>query len=177
MTLDGINWGMVQTDVTYTAWVRNVVLRDISLENPRVGCSIHFENNKFSRSYYPGAKIPRQEQLVFDNIRVLHDQKTDFLSIGTPVDVVTIRNSSFQNDRINFHGNKVMPDYLKTKINLFGCVFNHHATMELVVNSVPNKVVALKTSANIELADNFSAKVIPGGGTVTVESDLTGLKK
>jgi len=49
--------------------------------------------------------------------------------------------------------------------------------MDLVVNSVPNKVIALKTSASVELADNFKAIVIPGAGTVTVDSDLTGLKK
>ena len=177
MVLDGINWGVVQSDVTYTAGVRNVVFRDIFLENPRVGFSIHFDNDKFSRSYYPGAKVPMQEQLVFDNIRVLHDQKSDFLSIGTPVDVVTITHSSFRNNRINFHGDKAMPDYLKTKINLVACVFNQPGPMELLVNSVPNKVIALKTSASVELSDTFSAKVVPGGGTVTVESDLTGLKK
>jgi hypothetical protein len=177
MVLDGINWNMVQTNVTHTAGVRNVVFRDIFLEKPRVGFSIHFDNDKFSRSYYPGAEIPIQEQLDFDNIHILYDQKTDFLSIGTPVDVVTIMNSSFRNNSINFYGNNAMPDYQKTRINIFGCVFRYPGMMNLVVNSVPNKAIALKTSDNVELSENFSANVISGGGTVTVESDLTGLKK
>lgn len=177
MVLDGINWSMVQTNVTYTAGVRNVVFRDIFLEKPRIGFSIHFDNDKFSRSYYPGAPIPEQEQLVFDNIHVLYDQKIDFLSIGTPVDVVTIMNSSFRDNSINFHGNQAMPDYLKTRINIFGCVFRYPGMMNLVVNSVPNKAVALKTSNNVELSGDFSAKVISGGGSITVDSDLTGLKK
>ncbi|MDP2338682.1 MAG: hypothetical protein Q8N05_19980 [Bacteroidota bacterium] len=175
--LDGINWGVVQTDVTYTAGVRNVVFRDIFLEKPRIGFSIHFDNDRYSRSYYPGAEIPKQEQLVFDNIRVIHNQPTEFLSIGTPVDVLTICNSSFKNNRIHFRGNKAMPDYLKTKINIYGCVFNQKGTMELITNSVENKEIFLKTSSNIELYDNFSAKVVPGNGKITVESDLTGLKK
>ena len=177
LLLDGINWGVVQTQVTYTAGVRNIVFRDIFLENPRTGFSVHFDNDKYSRSYYPGTKIPLQEQLVFDNIRILYDQKTDLLSIGTPVDVVTIMNSSFRNNRIHFHGNNAMPDYLKTSINIFGCAFNYPGTMELVVNSVPSKAIALKTSANIAPSGDFSATVIPGNGTITVDSDLAGLKK
>jgi hypothetical protein len=175
--LDGITWVVVQNDVTYTAGVRNVVFRDIFLGKPRIGFSVHFDNDKFSRSYYPGATIPKQEQLTFDNIRVLHDQRTEFLSIGTPVDVLTISNSSFRNNRINFRGNKAMPDYLRTKINLYGCVFNHPGAMELITNSVPNKEIVLKTSANLELHDNFSATITPGSGKITVDSDLTGLRK
>ncbi|MCK9618773.1 MAG: hypothetical protein M0R21_13175 [Lentimicrobiaceae bacterium] len=175
--LDGINWGVVQNDVTYTAGVRNVIFRDIFLEKPRIGFSVHFDNDRYSRSYYPGAEIPMQEQLVFDNIRVIHDQPTEFLSIGTPVDVLTITNSSFKNNRIDFHGNKAMPDYLKTKINIYGCVFNQKGAMDLVTNSVENKEILLRTSSNIELYDNFSAKVNSGNGKIIVESDLTGLKK
>ncbi|MDB6017468.1 MAG: hypothetical protein JWR19_1957 [Pedosphaera sp.] len=174
--LDGINWGMVQTDVTYTAGVRNVTFRDIFLEKSRVGFSIHFDNDKYSRSYYPGARIPMQEQLIFDNIHVLHDQKSDFLDINTPVDVVTIMNSSFRNNSINFRGNKAMPDYLKTRINIFGCVFCQPGKMDLVVNSVPNKKIELKTTANIKLSDDFSAGVISGGGKITIDSDLPELK-
>ncbi len=177
MVLDSINWGVVQTDVTYTAGVRNVVFRDIFLEKPRTGFSVHFDNDKFSRSYYPGAEIPKQEQLTFDNIRVKYDQPTVLFSIGTPVDVLTISNSSFKDNRILFHGNKAMPDYLKTKINIYGCVFNKRGPMNLLTNSVENKEVLLKTSSNIELYDDFLANIIPGNGKIEVESDLTGLKK
>ena len=177
MTLDGIAWGVVQDDVTYTAGVRRVTFRDIFLEKPRTAFSIHFDAGKYSRSYYPGSPIPQQQQLVFDNIRVLHDAASDFLAIGTPVDVVTIVNSSFRNNRIRFYSNAAMPDYLRTTINLVGCVFSHAGKMDLVVNSVPNKVIVLKTSASVELSEKFLAAVIPGGGRITVESDLSGLKK
>jgi hypothetical protein len=177
MMLDGINWGMVQTDVTYTCGVRNVTFRDIFLEKPRIGFSVHFDNDKYSRSYYPGAEIPKQEQLTFDNIRVLHNEPTELLSIATPMDVLTIINSSIKNNRITFRGNKAMSDYLKTRINIYGCVFNQKGTMDLITNSVDGKTILLKTSSNMELYDDFSARVIPGNGKITVESDLTGLKK
>ena len=168
---------MVQNDVTYTAGVRNVVFRNIFLEKPRTSFSVHFDNDKYSRSYYPGAEIPKQEQLTFDNIRVLHDQPTELFSIGTPMDVVTISNSSIRNNKITFRGNKAMTDYLKTKINIYGCVFNQKGLMTLINNSVNGKEVYLKTSSNIELNDDFSALIVPGNGKITVDSDLTGLKK
>jgi len=175
--LDGITWVVVQNDVTYTAGVRNVVFRDIFLHKPRICFSVHFDNDRFSRSYYPGAKIPQQEQLTFDHISVLHDQRTEFLSIGTPVDVLTISNSSFKNNRIDIHGNKAMPDYGRTKINLYGCVFNQAGAMDLLTNSVPNKEIVLKTSSNLELRDDFTARITAGPGKVSVDSDLTGLRR
>ncbi len=175
--LDGINWGVVQTDVTYTAGVRNVVFRDIFLEKPRIAFSVHFDNDNYSRSYYPEAVVPKQEQLLFDNIRVLHDQPKDFLSVNTPMDVVTITNSSFRSGGINFHGNKAMTDYQKTKINIVSCVFNHKGEMVLVKNSVDDKQIMLKTSSNIEYFDEFSAKVVPENGKIIVDSDLRGLAK
>ena len=49
--------------------------------------------------------------------------------------------------------------------------------MDLLVNSITNEVVELKTSANIAVSDKFSARVIPGPGTINVESDLPGLKQ
>lgn len=175
--LDGINWGVVQTDVTYTAGVRNLVFRDIFLEKPRIGFSIHFDNDRYSRSYYPGAIVPKQEQLLFDNIRVLYDEPKDFLSVNTPLDVVTITNSSFRTGGISFHGNKAMDDYQKTKINLVGCIFNHKGEMILLKNSVANKQILLKTSSSIERFDEFSAKLVSEEGKIVVESDLTGFKQ
>ena len=84
MTLDGIHWGVVQNDVTYTAGVRNVVFRDIFLHKPRTAFSIHFDNGKFSRSYYPGGARSRvQERIVFDNVRVLHEAKNAIAALSS----------------------------------------------------------------------------------------------
>ena len=176
MVLDGINWGVVQDEVTYTAGVRNVVFRNIFLEKPRIGLSIHFDNDKYSRSYYPGAAIPLQEQLVFDNVRVLHDQDIPLLSIATPVNMVTLSNCHIRNNRIHFLSNKAMRDYLKTNILIYGCNFEHHGPMDLLVNAVENKEVLLKTFGNVALYDDFLARIVCGKGKMVVESDLPGLK-
>ncbi len=176
MVLDGINWGVVQDDVTYTAGVRNVVFRDIFLEKPRVAFSIHFDNDRYSRSYYPGAAIPRQENLSFENVRVLYDSPADFFQIRTPVNVLSVANSSLRNNRVSFLSNKAMTDYGPTHVSFAGCVFGHPGKLPLVVNSVPGKVIALKTASSVELSADFSASVVPGEGTIDVESDLTGLR-
>lgn len=176
LVLEGITWVIVQDDPVHSAGVRNVSFRDIFLEKPRTGFSIHFDNDRYSRSYYPGAEIPMQEQLTFDNIRVLHDQTVNLISVNTPVDVFTISNSIIRDNRISFHGNKAMSDYLKTQINIYGCTFKKDGQLQLVTNSVDGKEIFLKTSSNMEVNDSFSATVIPGGGKIVVESDLSGLK-
>ena len=175
--LDGIKWVMVQEDVQYVAGVRNVTFRDIYLEKPRTSFSIHFDNGKWSRSYYPGAQVPMQEQLVFDNVRVLHNEPGQFINVNTPIDVINITNTSFRKTGIRFHANDAMKDYLPTRINIHGSVFNAKGEMSLLSNNVSNKVIDLKTANNIEVHDNFSAKVMKGKGKVTISSDLTGLNK
>ncbi len=158
-----------------------MTFRNIFLHKARIGFSIHFDNDKYSRSYYPGAQVPVQEHISFDNIRVLHGEGNSYLStflnIATPVDVVTISNSSLGNNRIQFVTNKAMADYGRTTINMIGCTFNYPGKMELLLNKVPNKNIVLKTTGSVELSDKFSATVTPGPGTVSVESDLPGLRK
>lgn len=176
MVLDGINWGVVQDDVTYTAGVRNVIFRNIFLEKPRIGLSIHFDNDKYSRSYYPNAPIPLQEKLSFDNVRVLHDKPIPFLSIATPVDLVTISNSTIKNNNIKFVSNKAMTNYFKTNLLIYGCAFDYEGALELINNSIAGKVISLKTFGNVSLREGFSAQIKNNHGEITVDSDLPGLK-
>jgi len=176
MTLDGITWGANQSEITYTAGVRNVVFRDIFIEKPRIAFSVHLANDKYDRSYYPGAEIPKQEQLSFDNIRVKHEQRIPLVEVVSPLDVLTIANSSLRDNRIAFRSNSAVPDYLPTTVNMVGCVFGHKGTMDLVTNSVDNKQIVVKTAASVELHDGFAATVVAGNGAVSIQSDLTGLR-
>jgi hypothetical protein len=173
---EGINWGVVQSDVTYTAGVRNVTFRSIFLEKPRIGLSIHFDVGKYSRSYYPGAEIPLQEQLTFDNIRILHDKPIPFVTVSTPVNLITIANSSFRQNMIKFTSKKAMTDYLKTSILVYGCSFGFDGSMDFIRNEVSGKVINLKTFGNIILNKNFSAKIAGDASNIQMDSDLTGLK-
>lgn len=176
--LDGIKWVMMQERVEYTAGVRNVTFRNIYLEKPRIGFSIHFDQSKWSRSYYPGAEVPVQRQLLFDNIRVLHDESSPVVRANTPVDVLTITNSSFRNSGLRFEAKKgVMSDYLTTRVNITNSTFNAAGEMTLLDNTVDGKVVHLRTTGNIETSEKFSAKIREGNGRISVDSDLTGLNR
>ena len=177
VVLDGIKWVMMQDDVQYTAGVRNVVYRDIFLEKPRSSFSIHFDNSSWSRSYYPGATIPQQEQLLFDNVKVLHDGELPFVKVNTPVDVFTITNCSLRNSGILFHGKKgYVPDYGKTFVNFYGNTLNKKGEMTLIENRVEGKEIILKMDNNIEISEDFKAIIKNEGGIISINSDLTGLK-
>jgi hypothetical protein len=174
VTLDGINWGVSQSEATYTSGVRNVTFRDIFLYKARTGFSFQLEAGPYCRSYYPTAPIPVQEKFTFDNIRVM--TPATFISVSTPVDVITIYNSHFGDNGITFGGNRLMPDFLTTKINIIGCIFNKQGNMLLIQNNVDNKKILLKTVSSIEIHEQFSAEVNQKNGQIDLNSDLTGLK-
>lgn len=164
--LDGIKWGVVQNDVVYNAGVRNVVFRDIFLEKQRIAFSIHFDNDRFSRSFYPGAIAVKQEQLLFDNIRILYPDNRDFISVNTPVDVINIVNSSFGKGGIHFHGNKAMENYFPTKINISNCIFNAPDSMCLVKNEVAGKQIILRSTSNLSINDSLRITFNAGNGSI-----------
>ena len=141
--LDRIDWVMVQDDPVYEAGVRNVTFRDIFLYKPRTSFSVHFDHDCWSRSFYPGAKNPLQEQLFFENVHVLNDAGKDFLSIATPIDSMTLRGCSLRNNRINFINPAKLSDAGITKLTLSDCSAACNLS-GLVKNGVPGKRVELK---------------------------------
>ena len=141
--LDGLTWVMVQEEVTYTAGVRNVTFRDIWLEKPRTSFSVHFDHDRWSRSFYPGAMRPEQANLVFDGIRVLHDSDRAFLSAVTPIDSMTVTNSSLGSHKIVFSNPAKIDDLGATKLTFIGCNADRPIA-ELVENNVPGKAIDLR---------------------------------
>ncbi len=140
MILDGIDWHMVQEDAVYEAGVRNVTFRDIFLYKPRPAFSVHFDHDVWSRSFYPGAVNPLQEQLVFDNIRVLHDGGQDFITVATPVDSLLVTNCALRENRITFHNPARLAEPGDTRLTLQNC----SAALpmkELIRNDVSEKQV------------------------------------
>ncbi len=120
---DGIKWVMVQDDVVYGSGCRNVHFKDIFLQKKRpTAFSLHFDKDNYSRSYYPNAKSPVQENIVFENI-VMQNDIPEFLYARTPVNTVKIINSviggEFNFCDIETEGIK----YEKTNILLSGNTF------------------------------------------------------
>lgn len=175
--IDNISWEHLQDDVTYTAGVRNVTFRNIFLEKPRIGFSVHFDNDRYSRSYYPGSPIPSQSNIIIENLTVLHDNDTDLLSANTPIDVVTIARSTLRNSRLHFRGNIPLSDPGTTYLNLLGCVFAKDGPLELLRIDVPGKQVTLATSDSVVLCPSFLASIKECDVASVVRSDLPGLRE
>lgn len=175
VALDGIAWVMVQEDTFDTAGVRNVTFRDIHLAKPRTAFSVHFDNDHYSRSYYPGARMPRQEGLTFAGIRVLYDQPTDFLAIGTPIDQLMVVNSTLRNNAIRFVGAKSGCTPGPTALMLSGCTFAKPGALDLFVSTLPEKDLMVTATGNLWLDPAFTARAIWPGGTLQGRCDLPGV--
>lgn len=175
--LDGINWLMFQKDTIHTAVVRNVIFRDIYLHSVRIPFQLMSYSNKWAHSYYRGAPMPVQGEIYLDNVNVLNDVPRPLVSISTPCDILSIRNSTLWNTGIEFiHA----PDYLQypeTHLTLTDCIFKSKGKITLVTNTSPGKQIYLKTIGSTQVSKDFSAAVDAGPGTIHVDSDLTGLKK
>lgn len=171
---DGCEWTMTQTDVQYSAGCRNIVFRDIFIEQPRTAFCIYYDNDIWSRSYYPGAEIPVQKNITFDNVNVLHNAKKAVLAIETPVDSVTFQNCDFNKSCIWIAtgGRSVGP----TKISLLGCRFRAEGDYMLAGGGYEGKDVLLKTSCSQYWTEDFKARV-DGPSRWIVDSDLPGLRK
>ena len=175
--LDSINWLMFQKDTIHTAVVKNVVFRDIFLYSARVPFQVMSYSNKWSHSYYPGAPLPVQGPLSFENITMFSDNNKALVQVSTPLNLLYIRNSSLKNNWIEFRS---VPDYTyypKTYVNFSNCTFTTAGNYNLIKNSCRQKEVFVKTTGSTETGDKFSARVEEGQGKIYVDSDLTGLKK
>lgn len=175
--LDGIKWMLHQVDTFHTAVVRNVTFRDIYLESLRVPFQIMCYDNNYSHSYYKGAKLPVQGGIHLDNITVLSNNKKPLVNISTPLNFLTITNSTLKDNGIEFRLGHDMDEYLNTNISITNSTFTSGGNYTVIKNNLPGKVVCLKTSGSLITGEHFSANVEQGPGKVLVESDLTGLKK
>lgn len=99
--LDGITWAMVQDDdLAENCGCRNIHFKDIFLRKRRQAAfCIHFDNDKYSRSYYPHAKAPVQKDLIFENIFMETDIRMLLLA-KTPVNSVKFINSVIEDTTI-----------------------------------------------------------------------------
>lgn len=173
--MDSINWLMFQKDTIHTAVVKNVVFRDIFLYSQRVPFQVMSYSNKWAHSYYPGAQLPIQGPLAFENITMFSSNPKPLLSITTPLNLLYIRNSILKNNWIEFGHAADYDVYPKTFVSFSNCTFMSSGAYSLIKNYSKDKVVLVKTMGSIVTGDNFSATVTAGKGTVVVDSDLPGL--
>ena len=170
---DGILWVVVQEDVVYSAGCRNIHFKDIYLQKNRpVAFSIHFDRNEWSRSYYPNAPTPVQENLTFENIVVESEEMPFLLWSLTPVDRVHFINCKLKNNFIRFaHLRAEGIVYPKTELILDGTNFEEEIPLFLKCAPGTSVDLHIRNSVNKDFSSEFQ-------GDITIcESDILLKKK
>ena len=169
--LDGITWVMVQDDdPIYNCGCRNIHFKDIFLEKKRpVAFSVHFDHDKWSRSYYPFSEAPVQKDLIFENIFFLADVPV-LITANAPVNAIKLINSVVENSRVNLV-NLELPglDYGTTHVLMSGCTLRAHGETELVT-AEPGRRATLRLLGSIVENEDMSAAV--RGDVRVISSDI-----
>ena len=158
--LDGITWVMVQDDdPAYNCGCRNIHFKDIFLEKKRpIAFAVHFDNDKWSRSYYPNTQAPVQEDLIFENIFFLNQVPT-LVMANTPVNTIKIINSVVQSSKIDLIDRRIEGlNYPKTHILLSGCTFKGTGAQTLV-RCDEKRPASLKITGSIVENDSYRPAV------------------
>ena len=93
----------MQDGALYGAGCKNIHFKDIYLQKNRaIAFSIHFDKDEYSRSYYPYAKSPVQENLLFENIVVQAEKIPRLLWSISPVENVRFVNCTLKNNYVHF---------------------------------------------------------------------------
>lgn len=108
--LDGIMWvkthkGYKRENIEATAGCKNIVCRNISLEQQRYrAVYIYTSFDEYLRSYYRGSEIPEVSNITFDDIKILKPVN-EFLATNTRISNVHIINSDITDSDIKYEKN------------------------------------------------------------------------
>lgn len=99
-TVDGIRWVKTGYEAPYSAGVRDVTFRNISLEKAReCGISFSVEQNEYRRGFYSGSDFPVNGCFVFENVRVSAEVRYP-VAVRTPVERIEITGSDFGSGKL-----------------------------------------------------------------------------
>ena len=169
---DGLTWRMVQdSGVGYNCGCRRVHFKDIFLQKPRgTAFSIHFDNDGYSRSYYPNSTPPVQEDLIFENL-FFEAEISNLISCVTPINVIKLINSILQNSKINLTKLNVTGiTYIPTHIIMIGTTFKGSGN-NVIAQSASGRDADIKILGSVIGSSNFT----PSVSNVTVISNDIGL--
>ena len=168
---DGIVWAVVQNDVTYGAGCRNIHFKDIYLQKNRpTAFSIHFDKDKFSRSYYPNAESPIQENLTFENVVVEAEQIPVLLRSISPVENVRFINCTLKNGCVHFENIKEKGIcYPATNILFSGTKFQEELPLLIRCEEGTAANVCVVNSMNSDISSSTEGRVTVRMADITLQ--------
>ena len=169
--LDGIRWAMVQDDdPTDNCGCRNIRFRDIFLLKKRpVAFAMHFDNDHWSRSYYPNSRAPVQRNILFENIFVLNQIPT-LLMAKTPADAIRFVNCAIEHSTVELKAVDAEGiAYGETRLLFSGCEFKGNEDLPLVLCR-EKRSAAVRISGSVPPDPSAVCRV--AGDVRVVESDI-----
>ena len=126
--------------------------------------SIHFDDDNYSHSYYPGSPAPVQKNLIFENITCENDI-VSLISSKTAVDCIKLINSTVGQSKIWLkqldYDDLIYPD---TKVLLIGNTFFGGESLLVRCEDKRSATLSILGSASLDDDDRLIS------GSVTVKT-------
>lgn len=155
---DGITWRFIQphSDTIYSVGCINITFRNILLKKNRENVfAFHYDNDSFSRSYYPNAVPFVQTNIVFDNITCIGDI-TNFIYAITPVDNIKLMNSTLYGKTfLLLNTLDISSIYMGTNIFMVGNYYTDKTEDNQNILSIGDG-----RTARVRMSGNYSKKVL-----------------
>jgi hypothetical protein len=136
---------MMQEGTIYNGGCKHIHFKNIYLKKDRgTAFSIHFDMDKWSRSYYPQSTAPIQSNLVFENIYI-EGNIANLLTARTPVDELKFINLNWSRGNIILNSIAGL-NYPIAKITLEKTGFVANAPVSIVANDSRSITLEIKNS-------------------------------
>lgn len=168
--LDGIRWRFVSDKSIYNAGCKNIHVKDIHLQKQReIAFSLQFDNDRYSRSVYPTAEMPVQENIILENIYCENDVK-ELMGGNTPCSCLKIINSVINSSTITLRSLPYKTEeYPKMNILFEGNTFKGKGWT--IVECGKGRSAAVKIVGSI--LENDDAEFFIKGDSDVLFSDIT----
>ena len=155
MYSDGLKWRFIQNGIIYNCGCKDVTFRDIYLQKNRPNVfSFHFDDDSYSRSYYPKSTAPIQSNILMDGLHC-QSEITNLISCLTPVDSIRIVNSDLLGNFNMAYKYGMISNIKTTNILMMGCVFKHMGEKALI-HSYNGFTIKANLIGNIKQNSDFS---------------------
>ena len=145
---------MQEHDIVYGVGCRNIHFKDIFLQKPRtIAFQMHFDKDKYSRSYYPGSAPPVQENMIFENI-FIQAPISQLIKAKTPINNVKLINSMLNGSEIYLYDMQEGLHYDTTHILMIGTTFKGEGEQNIVRVS-PTRPADVKIIGSVVESENF----------------------
>ena len=139
-------------------------------KNRAIAFSIHFDKDEFSRSYYPYAQAPIQENLLFENIVVQAERIPRLLWLISPVENVRFINCTLKNNYVHFDNIKEEGIcYPTTNLLFSGTKFQEELPLLVYCEEGTRAKISIVNSMDTGIFSTMKGDVVVGSSDISLK--------